>query len=159
VLKSLDIDIERTRNEILRELDPQFSGGEAGGSEEAAAGGPQRPGAQAEDKKEVKTPALKAFGRDLTEIASVLGLRNDTGHTPTPNCDVDARDILNCIASKWGARLERKNESRDQGRTTTISDVEAHVAVTADEIIDRISSYPTTNKQTHFATIWIPRVV
>jgi ATP-dependent Clp protease ATP-binding subunit ClpC len=28
VLKSLDIDIERTRNEILRELDPQFSGGE-----------------------------------------------------------------------------------------------------------------------------------
>jgi ATP-dependent Clp protease ATP-binding subunit ClpC len=25
VLKSLDIDIERTRNEILRELDPQFS--------------------------------------------------------------------------------------------------------------------------------------
>ena len=30
VLKSLDIDIERTRNEILRELDPQFSGGEEG---------------------------------------------------------------------------------------------------------------------------------
>src|SRR5476649_1504206 len=64
VLKSLDIDIERTRNEILRELDPQFSAGEQGGGEEAAAGGAQRPGAQAEDKKEVKTPALKAFGRD-----------------------------------------------------------------------------------------------
>jgi len=31
VLKSLDIDIERTRNEILRELDPQFSAGEQGG--------------------------------------------------------------------------------------------------------------------------------
>src|SRR5947199_1801262 len=58
VLKSLDIDIERTRNEILRELDPQFSG-ESGGGEEAAAGGSQRPGAQPEDKKEVKTPALK----------------------------------------------------------------------------------------------------
>ncbi|HRJ47613.1 MAG TPA: ATP-dependent Clp protease ATP-binding subunit [Opitutaceae bacterium] len=69
VLKSLDIDIERTRNEILRELDPQFSGGEQGGGEEAAAGGSQRPGAQPEDKKEVKTPALKAFGRDLTELA------------------------------------------------------------------------------------------
>ncbi|MCW5550070.1 MAG: ATP-dependent Clp protease ATP-binding subunit [Opitutaceae bacterium] len=69
VLKSLDIDIERTRNEILRELDPQFSGGEQGGGEEAAAGSPQRPGAQADDKKEVKTPALKAFGRDLTELA------------------------------------------------------------------------------------------
>src|SRR5258707_1098278 len=48
VLKSLDIDIERTRNEILRELDPQFSGGETGaaGSEEAAAGGSPRPGAK-----------------------------------------------------------------------------------------------------------------
>src|ERR1043166_1748835 len=70
VLKSLDIDIERTRNEILRELDPQFSGsqGAEGGGEEAAAGTPQRSG-QSEDKKEVKTPALKAFGRDLTELA------------------------------------------------------------------------------------------
>ncbi len=87
VLKSLDIDIERTRNEILRELDPQFSGGEGGGGgaggEEAAAGTPQRPGAQPEDRKEVKTPALKAFGRDLTELARkgdldpVVGRKNE----------------------------------------------------------------------------------
>jgi ATP-dependent Clp protease ATP-binding subunit ClpC len=84
VLKSLEIDIERTRNEILRELDPQFSGGAGGGEgEEAAAGSQQRPGAQAEDKKEVKTPALKAFGRDLTELARkgemdpVVGRKNE----------------------------------------------------------------------------------
>ena len=87
VLKSLEIDIDRTRNEILRELDPQFSGGQSGEGgepgEEAAAGGPQRPGAQAEEKKEVKTPALKAFGRDLTELARkgemdpVVGRRNE----------------------------------------------------------------------------------
>ncbi len=84
VLKSLDIDIERTRNEILRELDPQFSGGQgAEGPEEATAGNPQRPGAQSEDKKEVKTPALKAFGRDLTELARrgemdpVIGRKNE----------------------------------------------------------------------------------
>ncbi|MDP3073981.1 MAG: ATP-dependent Clp protease ATP-binding subunit [Opitutaceae bacterium] len=86
VLKSLEIDIERTRNEILRELDPQFSGsqgpGDTGG-EEATAGGSQRPGAQPEDKKEVKTPALKAFGRDLTELARkgemdpVIGRKNE----------------------------------------------------------------------------------
>src|SRR6202789_1448598 len=70
VLKSLEVDIERTRNEILRELDPQFSAGEAGGQggEEAAAGNPARAAAP-EDRKEVKTPALKAFGRDLTELA------------------------------------------------------------------------------------------
>lgn len=62
VLKSLDVDIERTRNEILRELDPQFSGE----TEEAVSPGrSQAP----EDKKEAKTPALKAFGRDLTELA------------------------------------------------------------------------------------------
>lgn len=67
VLKSLDIDIERTRNEILRELDPQFSGGEPGGEEAAAAAGGG--GGVGEDKKETKTPALKAFGRDLTELA------------------------------------------------------------------------------------------
>ena len=88
VLKSLDVDIERTRNEILRELDPQFSGGEgagAGGGEEASAGTPQR-GAASDDngnKKEVKTPALKAFGRDLTELARkgeldpVVGRKNE----------------------------------------------------------------------------------
>jgi ATP-dependent Clp protease ATP-binding subunit ClpC len=69
VLKSLEIDIERTRGEILRELDPQFSSGGGEGGEEAAAGTPQRPGAQPEDRREVKTPALKAFGRDLTELA------------------------------------------------------------------------------------------
>ncbi|QYM80411.1 ATP-dependent Clp protease ATP-binding subunit [Horticoccus luteus] len=86
VLKSLDIDIERTRNEILRELDPQFSAGEGGGGgEESAAGnGPVRSGGGGgEDKKEVKTPALKAFGRDLTELARkgemdpVVGRKNE----------------------------------------------------------------------------------
>ena len=84
VLKSLDIDIERTRNEILRELDPQFSGGQgAEGGEEATAGNPQRSAPQSEDKKEVKTPALKAFGRDLTELARkgeidpVVGRKNE----------------------------------------------------------------------------------
>ncbi|MGB0415674.1 MAG: ATP-dependent Clp protease ATP-binding subunit [Coraliomargarita sp.] len=62
VLKSLDVDIERCRNEILAELDPNFSGE----PEEASAGGP---GNAPEDKKDAKTPALKAFGRDLTELA------------------------------------------------------------------------------------------
>jgi ATP-dependent Clp protease ATP-binding subunit ClpC len=62
VLKSLDVDIERCRNEILSELDPNFSGE----PEEASAG---TPGNSPEDKKDAKTPALKAFGRDLTELA------------------------------------------------------------------------------------------
>src|SRR6267154_536314 len=41
VLKTLDVDIERTRNEILRELDPQFSSGQGaeGATGSAGSGG------------------------------------------------------------------------------------------------------------------------
>jgi ATP-dependent Clp protease ATP-binding subunit ClpC len=59
VLKSLEVDIERTRNEILKELDPNFTPPE---SEQEGGGEPS-------SKKDVKTPALRAFGRDLTELA------------------------------------------------------------------------------------------
>ncbi len=65
VLKGLDIDIELARQEILKELDPNFSGGEEGGEEVEQTAGPGASG----KKSETKTPALKAFGRDLTEIA------------------------------------------------------------------------------------------
>ncbi|HYV31193.1 MAG TPA: ATP-dependent Clp protease ATP-binding subunit, partial [Candidatus Binatia bacterium] len=63
VLKNLDVDIEQTRQEILKELDPNFNAQEESAVPEA----PEK--APAEKKGEVKTPALKAFGRDLTEIA------------------------------------------------------------------------------------------
>jgi ATP-dependent Clp protease ATP-binding subunit ClpC len=77
VLKNLDVDIEQTRQEILKELDPNFAAQE----EQATA----EPGEKAppEKKGEVKTPALKAFGRDLTEIARknemdpVIGRKNE----------------------------------------------------------------------------------
>jgi ATP-dependent Clp protease ATP-binding subunit ClpC len=79
VLKNLDVDIEQTRQEILKELDPQFaSPEEAQGS--AGEAPTDRP---AEKKGEIKTPALKAFGRDLTEIARkgdmdpVIGRQNE----------------------------------------------------------------------------------
>ncbi|KAF0094182.1 MAG: ATP-dependent Clp protease ATP-binding subunit ClpC [Puniceicoccaceae bacterium 5H] len=65
VLKSLDVDVERCREEILSELDPNFAG--EGGEPAGAGSGPT--GAPGEEKKDVKTPALKAFGRDLTELA------------------------------------------------------------------------------------------
>ena len=64
VLKTLDVDIERCRDEILSELDPNFAGdpSESGVAQPSGGGG-------AEERKELKTPALKAFGRDLTELA------------------------------------------------------------------------------------------
>ncbi len=67
VLKDLDVDIEQTRQEILKELDPNFTGEEPAVPESGEK--PATPGAGQEKKGEVKTPALKAFGRDLTELA------------------------------------------------------------------------------------------
>ena len=65
VLKSLDVDVDRCRNEILSELDPNFASSEE--KESSVIGGE---GDEPEEKgKDVKTPALKAFGRDLTELA------------------------------------------------------------------------------------------
>ncbi|HZQ47105.1 MAG TPA: Clp protease N-terminal domain-containing protein, partial [Verrucomicrobiae bacterium] len=78
VLKNLDIDIEQTRQEILKELDPNFAAQE----EQPPGETPEKP-APAEKKGDVKTPALKAFGRDLTEIARkgemdpVIGRKNE----------------------------------------------------------------------------------
>jgi ATP-dependent Clp protease ATP-binding subunit ClpC len=66
VLKNLDCDIEQTRQEILKELDPNFAAQEEAQNQPADAPEKQTAG---EKKGEVKTPALKAFGRDLTEIA------------------------------------------------------------------------------------------
>ena len=59
-MKSLNIDIERCRNEVLSELDPNFSGEVESSTVSASS---------EEEKKESKTPALKAFGRDLTELS------------------------------------------------------------------------------------------
>jgi len=71
VLKNLEVDIERTRNEILKELDPNFTPPEASGEEPPPMGGPIGGGGMAEagKKGDLKTPALRAFGRDLTEMA------------------------------------------------------------------------------------------
>jgi ATP-dependent Clp protease ATP-binding subunit ClpC len=72
VLKSLEVDIERTRNEILKELDPNFTPPES-----------ESESPQEGNKKDVKTPALRAFGRDLTELAKkaeldpVIGRKNE----------------------------------------------------------------------------------
>lgn len=80
VLKNLDVDIEQTRQEILKELDPNFAAQE---EQQAPAEGGEKAAAGSEKKGDVKTPALKAFGRDLTEIARkgemdpVIGRRNE----------------------------------------------------------------------------------
>ena len=60
VLKNLDVDIEQTRQEILKELDPNFTPPGQRSRRWARRKRSRR-------RKDVKTPALNAFGRDLTE--------------------------------------------------------------------------------------------
>lgn len=82
VLKRLDVDIQRTRNEILAEIDPNFSPGDQDDmddddietnpfEDDPAAGGGDM---SMEGDGKSKTPALKAFGRDLTKVAKEGGL-------------------------------------------------------------------------------------
>ena len=80
VLKRLEVDIQRTRNEILAEIDPNFSPDDHGDDDEEEDGDgpfeeeahPHQGGPESDPKS--KTPALKAFGRDLTKMAKEGGL-------------------------------------------------------------------------------------
>ncbi len=82
VLKNLEVDIERTRNEILKELDPNFTPQESESESEDSAPAQESASAGA-GRRDAKTPALKAFGRDLTELAKkgemdpVIGRENE----------------------------------------------------------------------------------
>ena len=72
VLRKLDVDIDNTRTEILKELDPNFHGSGDDDLEMAESGG---------RKTDSKMPALNAFGRDLTELAGSGDLDPVIGRT------------------------------------------------------------------------------
>ena len=104
ILKALDVDIERCRNEILKELDPNFTPNE-GGVEDGDA--PQQP----TGKKEGKTPALRMFGRDLTELARkneldpVVGRKNEIERVIQILCR-RTKIIRSCSAKPASARRQ-----------------------------------------------------
>jgi len=68
VLKNLEVNLDKTRSEIMVEIDPNYEPGDETtleiGGEEASAGSPENS----------KTPALSTFGRDLTTVAEKGGL-------------------------------------------------------------------------------------
>ena len=64
VLKNLNVDLEKTRVEIMKELDPNYDPGEEVSGEPLEGGEPMSAAADS------KTPALSTFGRDLTEMAT-----------------------------------------------------------------------------------------
>ncbi|BCX49447.1 ATP-dependent Clp protease ATP-binding protein [Haloferula helveola] len=72
VLRRMEVDIQRTRNEILAEIDPNFNpDGEDEDDDDLDVfedEGPEAEGGGGEGK--TKTPALRAFGRDLTKLAT-----------------------------------------------------------------------------------------
>ena len=68
VLTSLNVDINQTRQEILAEIDPNFNPDDLGDEFEDFEDEGEIE-AQGEGEGKSKTPALKAFGRDLTKLA------------------------------------------------------------------------------------------
>jgi ATP-dependent Clp protease ATP-binding subunit ClpC len=76
VLRNLNVDVETTRVEVMKELDPNFEPGEEAEAPEPKASGTAQPGAKP------KTPALNAFGRDLTELARKGALDPMIGREP-----------------------------------------------------------------------------
>ena len=70
VLRNLGVDLDDARQEVMRELDPDFEPEDDEGEDGefvAATGAEKKKKAKAKEK--TKTPALDAFGRDLTELA------------------------------------------------------------------------------------------
>lgn len=66
VLENMGVDLDEAREEIMAMLDPDYDGTMEVNEEEGVAYGAKQP---AQDGKKSKTPALNAFGRDLTEMA------------------------------------------------------------------------------------------
>lgn len=81
VLENMGVDLDEAREEIMAMLDPDYDGSMESGDEDAPPYSAQ--GAGEGDDKASKTPALKAFGRDLTELARngdldpVIGRQNE----------------------------------------------------------------------------------
>ncbi len=77
VLRNLNVDLEKSRIEIMKELDPNFEPDADPETVGASAAG------KASAARDTKTPALSAFGRELTELARngeldpVIGRHNE----------------------------------------------------------------------------------
>jgi ATP-dependent Clp protease ATP-binding subunit ClpC len=83
VLTSLNVDLATTRNEVLAEIDPNFSSEDA--EEDFDFEGEEDLDLEEEAESpegKTKTPALKAFGRDLTKLAKSGELDPVIGRAP-----------------------------------------------------------------------------
>ena len=68
VLRNLDVDLDTARLEVMKELDPDFDADEVESQEDLEPAHKQgKPSSRKKEK--TKTPALDAFGRNLTDLA------------------------------------------------------------------------------------------
>ncbi|HMP89079.1 MAG TPA: ATP-dependent Clp protease ATP-binding subunit [Kiritimatiellia bacterium] len=70
VMRNLNVDLEKTRVEIMKELDPNYEPDPENASSSSSAGTGGTGETQTQNAaRDSKTPALSTFGRDLTELA------------------------------------------------------------------------------------------
>ncbi|MBT8042373.1 MAG: ATP-dependent Clp protease ATP-binding subunit [Pontiella sp.] len=69
VLENLGVDLDETRYEIMKTLDPDYDPAAEGEYEDQDEQEPPSLGGEARGKGKSKTPALNTFGRDLTKLA------------------------------------------------------------------------------------------
>lgn len=74
VLASLSVDLQTTRNEVLAEIDPNFAAEDSDDDFEFEDNDEMEMESEEDAEGKTKTPALKAFGRDLTKLAQAGGL-------------------------------------------------------------------------------------
>ena len=84
VLQRLEVDIQSTRNEILAEIDPNFAPDDDDLFDEFDSDDEmdEEDGSEGETEGKSKTPALKAFGRNLTKLAREGKLDPVIGRAP-----------------------------------------------------------------------------
>jgi ATP-dependent Clp protease ATP-binding subunit ClpC len=81
VLKNLMVDLEKTRIEIMKELDPGFDPADENKAGSTNPGG-EKDGDPGQESQKQKMPALATFGRDLTEMARRNELDPVVGRAP-----------------------------------------------------------------------------
>ena len=82
VLTSLNVDLQTTRNEVLAEIDPNFAAEDSDDDFDFDDDDELEIESEEDPEGKTKTPALKAFGRDLTKLAQNGKLDPVIGRAP-----------------------------------------------------------------------------
>ncbi|KAK5937208.1 hypothetical protein PMZ80_010508 [Knufia obscura] len=98
-----------------------------------------------EDQKEnvVAARAVQSAARNAAGFAEFLD---------------ESEDRLQCISSRWKRLVARKQKERIRsGGSVSMEDVAARTCINQKQVIDWVSTYPTSNECTHFAVVLDPK--